>query len=80
MFFTHAHCLDLEETVVFLQSTVSGQQATIDDLYFTENLQNQGLIDLQEGLMQAENQIVNVDNDLNTLQSNINGDYLHETH
>ena len=57
---------------------MSGQQATIEDLHFTENLQNQGLIDLQEGLVQAENQIVNVDSDFNTLQSNLNGDYLNE--
>ena len=68
-------CLDLEETVVFLQSTVSGLQATIDDLYFTENLQNQGLIDLNNNLVQAETEIANVDYDLNTLQSNLNGDY-----
>ena len=71
----YAHCLDLEETVVFLQSTVSGQQATIDDLYFTEELQNQGLMDLHESLMKAETEIGNVDTDLNTLQSNLNGDY-----
>ena len=70
--------LDLEETVVFLQSTVSGLQTTIDDLYVTENLQNQGLIDLNENLVQAETEIANVEYDLNTLQSNLNGDYPHE--
>ena len=74
-FCAHSHCLDLEETVVFLQSTVSGLQATIDDLYFTENLQNQGLIDLNDNLEQVETEIANVDYDLNTLQSNLNDDY-----
>ena len=51
------------------------QQSAIDDLYVTENLQNQGLIDLRESLVQAETEIANVDTDLNTLQSNLNGEY-----
>ena len=75
IFCAHSNWLDLEETVVFLQSTVSGLQATIDDLYVTGNLQNQGLIDLNENLVQAETEIANVDYNLNTLQSNLNGDY-----
>ena len=75
IFGAHSHCLDLEETVVFIQSTISGLQATIDDLYVTENLQNQGLIDLNENLVQAETEIAN---DLSMLQSNLNGDFPHE--
>ena len=51
------------------------QQTAIDDLYVTENLQNQGLIDLHESLAQVETEIANVDADLTTLQSNLNGEY-----
>ena len=51
------------------------QQTAIDDLYVTDNLQNQGLIDLDENLLQAEKEIANVDADLNILQSNFNGEY-----
>ena len=55
--------------------TFLDQQTAIDDLYVTENLQNQGLIDLNENLVQAETEIANVDADLSILQSNLNGEY-----
>ena len=58
-----------------MKFTLSEQQTAIDDLYFTENLQNQSLIDLHESLVQVETEIANVDAGLNALESNFNGEY-----
>ena len=60
-----------ERTTKFI---LSEQRTAIDDLYFTENLQNQSLTDLHEGLAQVETEIANVDADLNSLQSDLNGE------